>query len=78
MVIPTAEMLRAAAKELDERAEEMIGDVRGVTGVDIWIRLRPDSIPEIQVSKDYTTQRQIRNYLDEACRQAKTEGAEDV
>ena len=69
MVIPTPEMLRAAARELNDRAEELIGDCQGVTGIDIWIRLRPGEIPQLTVSKDYTTQRQVENYLDEYRRQ---------
>ena len=69
-VIPTPEMLKAAAQELIDRAEEMVGDGKEVTGIDVWIRLRPNGIPEVTVSKDYTTMRQVQNYLDESRKQS--------
>lgn len=65
VTIPTSAMLRAAAQELIDRSEELIGDTSGVTGIDVWIRLRPEEVPEITVSKDYKTVRQMASFIQE-------------
>ena len=44
-------MLKEAAREIEIRAEEIIGDVSGQKGIDIFISIQPHEITEISVNK---------------------------
>lgn len=45
------DMLKEAAREIEIRAEEIIGDVSGQKGIDIFISIQPHEITEISVNK---------------------------
>lgn len=44
-------ILKEAAREIEIRAEEIIGDVSGQKGIDIFISIQPHEITEISVNK---------------------------
>ena len=46
-------MVRAAAQELIDHADEMICTTDYATDLDIWIRFRPSEMPEIQVQRTF-------------------------
>ena len=46
-------MLKEAAREIEIRAEEIVGDVSGQKGIDIFISIQPHEITEISVNKEF-------------------------
>ncbi len=47
------EMVKAAGLELNERAEELVGESELITDFNIWIRFNQESgIPTIEVDKE--------------------------
>lgn len=50
-------MVKAAAQELIDNAEDMICSGDLATDLDIWIRFRPKECPEIEVQRTYISAR---------------------
>lgn len=49
------DILKEAAREIEIRAEEIIGDIDGQKDIDIFISIRPHEITEISVSKVFVS-----------------------
>ena len=45
------ELVKAMGRELERRAEDLVGDTEGMTDFDIWLRFPPDSLPTIEVQR---------------------------
>lgn len=45
------ELVKAAGRELINRAEDLVGDTEGMTDFDIWLRFPEDELPRIDVSR---------------------------
>lgn len=48
-------ILKEAAREIEIRAEEIIGDIDGQKGIDIFISIQPYEITEISVNKVFVS-----------------------
>ena len=46
-------VVRAAAQELIDKADEMICSGDTATDLDIWLRFRPGEVPEIEVQRKF-------------------------
>ena len=49
------DILKEAAREIEIRAEEIIGDINGQKGIDIFISIQPFEITEISVNKVFVS-----------------------
>lgn len=45
------ELVKAMGRELERRAEDLVGDTEEMTDFDIWLRFPPDSLPTIEVQR---------------------------
>lgn len=45
------ELVKAMGRELEHRAENLVGDTDGMTDFDIWLRFPMDSLPTIEVQR---------------------------
>ncbi|OQB14292.1 MAG: hypothetical protein BWY15_01147 [Firmicutes bacterium ADurb.Bin193] len=48
-------ILKEAAREIEIRAEEIIGDINGQKGIGIFISIQPHEITEISVNKVFVS-----------------------
>ena len=51
------QQLKKAAKEIELRAEEIVGDIDGVTAIKLSTELSPDCLTTIIISKEYVSGR---------------------
>ena len=52
---PPAEQLRHTALEIAEKAEELLGNLEGMTSFDVVITLKPFELPTYTVKKMYVS-----------------------
>ena len=45
------EIVKAAGREVERRAEDLVGDTEGMWDMDIWLRFPEDGLPRIDVSR---------------------------
>ena len=58
--------IREAGKWIQENADQIVNDVEGLTGMDIWIRYdAEDLVPEISVDAKYLSREVIRAMYEE-------------
>ncbi len=45
------ELVKAMGREVERRAEDLVGDAEGLCDIDIWLRFPEDELPRIDVSR---------------------------
>jgi hypothetical protein len=45
------ELVKAAGREVEQRAEDLVGDIDGMWDMDIWLRFPEDGLPRIDVNR---------------------------
>lgn len=50
-------LVKAAAQEVIDRAEDLVGSCDYLTALDIWLRFPPNECPQIEVSKEHVARR---------------------
>ena len=46
-------LVKAAGREVEQRAEDLVGNADGMTDLDIWLRFPLRESPQITVTRDY-------------------------
>lgn len=47
------EFVKAAGREVEWRAEDLVGSAEGMTELDIWLRFPLNELPTISVTRDH-------------------------
>lgn len=47
------ELVKAAGREVEQRAEDLVGNAEGLTELDIWLRFPLNELPTISVTRDH-------------------------
>ena len=45
------ELVKATGREVERRAEDLVGDTEGMYDMDIWLRFPEDELPRIDVTR---------------------------
>lgn len=51
------EYVKALGQEVIDRAEDLVGDGGMITDMDIWLRIRPDEYPTVEVTRSHASRR---------------------
>lgn len=51
-------------REVERRAEDLVGDASGMYGMDIWLRFPEDGLPMIEVSRSIASKECFDAILD--------------
>lgn len=62
------EMVKSAGREVERRAEDLVGDMDGMTDMDIWLRFSLDELPKIDVSRSYVSKESFNVLLEQTKR----------
>lgn len=52
-------------RELERRAEDLVGDTEGMTDFDIWLRFPLDSLPTIEVQRSLASKECFDVFLEQ-------------
>ncbi len=58
------ELVKAIGREVEHRAEDLVGDAEGMWGMDIWLRFPEDGLPTIEVSRCIASKECFDSILD--------------
>lgn len=47
------ELVKAAAREVESRAEDLVGNGEGMSDLDIWLTFPLDGLPSIRVTREH-------------------------
>lgn len=58
------ELVKAMGREVERRAEDLVGDTDGMWDMDIWLRFPEDGLPRIDVSRSIASKECFDAILD--------------
>lgn len=58
------ELVKATGREVERRAEDLVGDTEGMYDMDIWLRFPEDELPKIEVSRSIASKECFDAILD--------------
>ena len=58
------ELVKAMGREVERRAEDLVGDAEGLWDIDIWLRFPEGELPRIDVSRSIASKECFDAILD--------------